>query len=114
MGKFPYLPVPSSHDSDTAYDSKFRVAIKFLGSAEVNCKLVFKKSPPRLKFSWPTVSIADLRSSVLNLIRTLEGYKILSEDPLSLTISNISSLPVFYSNLSGWLYIVESFSGNKK
>ena len=113
VGKFEYLPVPSSHDSETAYVDKFTVANRFLGSAEVNCRLTFEVLS--LNDEWPIVSpITVWSSSVLNFIRALVGYKMLSDDPLSLSISNISSLPAFNSFLSGWLYSVVSFSGNKK
>ena len=45
--------------------------------------------------------ITDFISSFLNLIRILEGYNMLLDVPLSLTISNISSAPAFISDLSG-------------
>ena len=52
VGKLEYLPVPSSQDWDIVNNSKFKVDIKFLGSAAVNCKLAVAIL---LKLLWPII-----------------------------------------------------------
>jgi len=72
VGKFENLPVPSSHDCDTANTSKFKVLDKFLCSVDNNCKVTCEI--PLLKVVDPILfAITSFMSSFLNLIKTLEG-----------------------------------------
>ena len=74
VGILVYLPVPSSHDCETAKISKFKIEIKFLGSAAVNCTLAVITLV--LKVSCPiTSSIVVLISLFGNFINILEGCK---------------------------------------
>jgi len=75
VGKFENLPVPSSHDCDTANASKFKVLVKFLCSSVCNCKVVLEiLSEGLLNIVDPIIfEIVSLISSFLNLIKILEG-----------------------------------------
>ena len=66
------LPVPSFHDCETANVSKFKTLVRFLCSVVDNCIDVCVI--PSLNCLDPILlDITSLISSLLNLIKTLEG-----------------------------------------